>query len=259
MAKKEKGGFWVGLAAAIFFPMTRILARRKFVGLEHIPFDRPVLVVANHISYLDPVYSAVFVRSARRVPRFLAKASLWKIPVLGQILKGSGQIPVHRGSVDARRSLQSGLEALGDGKVVVIYPEGTITRDPEVWPMHSHVGVGRLAVDHCVNGEAICVPMVHWNTHLVFDKYKKKLSLFPRKNVTIKAGPPLDLSRFQGREVDADLLREVTDHLMGEVRTLLAEVRQETAPTEFYTVRKKKDAEPGEAADKNATQKDGEQ
>ncbi|MBP2476968.1 1-acyl-sn-glycerol-3-phosphate acyltransferase [Crossiella equi] len=250
MAKKEKGGFWVGLAAAVFFPATRTLARRKFVGVEHIPFDKPVLVVANHISYLDPVYSAVFVRTARRVPRFLAKASLWKIPLLKQILVGSGQIPVHRGTTDARRSLRDGLKALAEGKVVVIYPEGTITRDPEVWPMQSHVGVGRLAVEQVVNGDAICVPMVHWGTHKVVDLYQKKVKLIPRQPVTVQAGPPLDLSRFQGREIDNELVREVTDYLMGEVRDLLAQVRGETAPTGFYSPKKARQAKKAEAAEK---------
>ncbi|SDM96145.1 lysophospholipid acyltransferase family protein [Allokutzneria albata] len=235
---REKGGFWVGVAAAIFYPGTRLLARRRFEGRDKLPRQGGVLLVGNHISHLDPPYAAVFVHQARRVPRFLAKDSLWKIPVLGRILRGAGQIPVSRGTADARNSLAAADKALTEGKVVTIYPEGTLTKDPEFWPMVSRTGVARLAVEHCVDGSVPVLPLVHWGTHRVWDHKRKRLSLFPRKTVVVRVGDPLDLSKFRGRAVDNELLREVTDHLMGEVRDLLAEVREEQAPTEFYSPRK---------------------
>lgn len=227
---REKGGFWVGLTAVVFYPLTWLVARWRVEGLGLVPRSGPVLVVANHISYLDPVFSAVFVHRARRVPRFLAKHSLWKVPVLGSIMAGSGQIPVYRESADAQHSLSAGVEALRGDKVVVIYPEGTITRDPNGWPMHSRTGVARLAL----SSEAPVVPMVHWGTLDVYDHYRKKFRPLPRKEIVVRCGEPIDLSAYRGRTVDAALLREVTDHLMGEVRTLLADVRGEPAPTEFY-------------------------
>jgi 1-acyl-sn-glycerol-3-phosphate acyltransferase len=189
-----------------------------------------VLVVANHISYLDPVYSAVFVHRAGRVPRFLAKHSLWKVPVFGSIMAGSGQIPVYRDSSDAQQSLSAAFQALRDGKLVLIYPEGTITRDPAGWPMHSRTGVARLAL----SSDVPVVPMVHWGTQNVYDHYNKKFRPLPRKDVVVRCGPPIDLSAYRGRPVDAPLLREVTDYLMTRVRDLLAEVRGESAPVDFY-------------------------
>ena len=101
---REKGGPWVALAAAVFYPMTLLLAKRRMEGLEKVPERGPAMLVCNHISYLDPVYTAVFVHRAKRVPRFLAKASLWDVPVLGRTLSGSRQIPVSRGSVEAGRA-----------------------------------------------------------------------------------------------------------------------------------------------------------
>jgi 1-acyl-sn-glycerol-3-phosphate acyltransferase len=164
------------------------------------------------------------------VPRFLAKHSLWKIPVFGRILVASGQIPVYRDSADAQQSLRAGIEALGKGKVVVIYPEGTITRDPEGWPMQSRTGVARLAL----SSDVPVIPVVHWGTREIYDHYNRKFRPLPRTTVTVRASAPIDMSAYRGRPLDATILREVTDHLMGEVRTLLAEVRGETAPADFY-------------------------
>ena len=140
-----------------------LAGRSRFEGLEHIPARGGALVVANHLSHLDPVFSGLIVHRARRVPRFLAKHSLWSVPVLGQALRGTGQIPVYRDSADAQRSLREGTRALADGKVVVIYPEGTITRDPDQWPMHSRTGVARLAL----TSDVPVLPMVHWGTREV--------------------------------------------------------------------------------------------
>lgn len=227
---REKGGFWVGLTAVFFYPMSWWLARWRVEGLDRVPRSGPVLIVANHISYLDPVYTAVFVHRAGRVPRFLAKHSLWRVPVLGRIMAGSGQIPVYRDSADAQHSLRAAFQALRDGKLVVIYPEGTITRDPAGWPMHSRTGVARLAL--CTDVPVL--PMVHWGTQKVYDHYDKKFRPLPRKEVVVRCGDPIDMSAYRDRPVDAALLREVTDYLMAKVRDLLAEVRGEPAPADFY-------------------------
>jgi 1-acyl-sn-glycerol-3-phosphate acyltransferase len=227
---REKGGFWVGLTAVFFYPMTWWLARWRVEGLDRVPRSGPVLIVANHISYLDPVYSAVFVHRAGRVPRFLAKHSLWRVPVFGRIMGGSGQIPVYRDSADAQHSLSAAFQALRDGKLVVIYPEGTITRDPAGWPMHSRTGVARLAL----STDVPVLPMVHWGTRDVYDHYDRKFRPLPRKDVVVRCGDPIDMSAYWDRPVDAGLLREVTDHLMAKVRDLLAEVRGEPAPADFY-------------------------
>ncbi|SFN87592.1 1-acyl-sn-glycerol-3-phosphate acyltransferases [Pseudonocardia ammonioxydans] len=227
---REKGGFWVGLAATMFYPLGWLTGRQRYQGREHLPATGGALLVSNHVSYLDPLHTSLFVHSAGRVPRFLAKNSLWKVPVLGPILRGSGQIPVFRDTADAQQSLAAGTRALADGKIVVIYPEGTITRDPAGWPMHSRTGVARLALA----SDVPVVPMVHWGTREVYDHYGKRFRPLPRTDLVLRAGDPVDLSGYRGRPLDATVLREVTDLIMSRVRDLLAEVREETAPTEFY-------------------------
>lgn len=227
---REKGGFWIAFCAVFFYPMGRLAGRSRFEGLEHVPATGGALVVANHVSHLDPVFTGLLVHRARRVPRFMAKHSLWRTPVLGWALRGSGQIPVYRDSADAGRSLRAGTHALDSGRVVVIYPEGTISRDPDGWPMYSRTGVARLALE----SDVPVLPVVHWGTREVLDGYRRRFRPLPRKPIVIRCGPPVDLAAYRGRELDGPLLREVTDLLMGRVRALLSEVRAERAPAEFY-------------------------
>ncbi|MBW0116883.1 lysophospholipid acyltransferase family protein [Pseudonocardia abyssalis] len=228
--RREKRGFWIAFCAVFFYPIGWLTGQSRYEGREHIPATGGALIVANHISHLDPIFSGLIVERSGRVPRFLAKHSLWSVPVLGQALAGSGQIPVYRESADAQQSLRDGTAALKEGKVVIIYPEGTITRDPETWPMHARTGVARLAL----TSDVPVVPMVHWGTHRVLDGYNKKFRPLPRGPITVRCGEPVDLSAYRGRPVDSALLREVTDLLMVRVRDLLAEVRGEPAPVTFY-------------------------
>lgn len=227
---RDVRGFWIRSCIAVFYPAIWLIARPRFAGLDKVPAAGPGLVVSNHISYLDPFYTAVFVHRRGRVPRFLAKASLWTVPVLGRALVGAQQIPVYRGSTEAGESLRAADRALAEGKLVLIYPEGTITRDPEYWPMHSRTGIARLALTNDVP----VVPAVHWGTQRVYDHYGRRFRPWPRTDVVVCAGEPVDLSGYRGRPVDGVLLREVTDVVMGRVRDLLAEVRAEPAPAEFY-------------------------
>ncbi len=228
--RHEKRGFWIAFCAVFFYPIGWLTGRGRYEGREHIPAKGGALIVANHISHLDPIFSGLILDRSGRVPRFLAKHSLWSVPVLGRALAGSGQIAVYRESSDAQQSLRDGTAALRDGKTVIIYPEGTITRDPDTWPMHARTGVARLAL----TADVPVVPMVHWGTHRVLDGYNKKFRPLPRGPIVVRCGEPVDLSAYRGRPIDAVLLREVTDLLMTHVRDLLAEVRDESAPATFY-------------------------
>lgn len=228
MARREKGGIWVGLAAALLYPLNAIgkVTQRG----NRLPREGGALVVMNHVSHFDPVIDGVFVHKNKRVPRILSKESVLRIPIFGRIARGVGTIPVYRGTNDAKSSLSAAVEALDEGKLVLIYPEGTITKDPAGWPMYPRTGVARLALE----STAPVIPVARWGTQAILNGYEKKFRPFPRKPVTILVGDPVELAAFRGKEITPELLREVTHLLMARVRDLVAEIRQEPAPTEFF-------------------------
>lgn len=227
---RERSGFWVLAAGSFFYPLSW-LGRREYRGAEQIPAEGGALLVMNHVSHLDPPNDGVFVHRNNRVPRFMAKDSLFRIPVFGWILAGAGGIPVHRGTGSAARSsLEAAHQALAEGKLVLIYPEGSITKDPAQWPMRARTGVARLALEHDVP----VLPAARWGTQRIWDGYTKRFRPFPRKQVVTSVGEPVDLSEYRGKPLTNALLREVTELLMHRVADLLAEIRDEPAPTEFY-------------------------
>ncbi|MTD13112.1 1-acyl-sn-glycerol-3-phosphate acyltransferase [Nakamurella sp. YIM 132087] len=205
------------------------------LGLEHLQVPGPVLAVGNHISHLDPVYSAVFLRKSGRWPHIMAKASLWKIPVVGPILKATQQIPVERGGGRGQVGLDAAIEALHEGKLVFIYPDGTISRDPEHWPMRPRPGVAALALSV---PDLRVVPVAIWGTQEIVPPYAGKFRPWPRKDVIVAAGPPVPLDDLRGMEHDTRVVRDASIRIMTAVRDLLAEIRDEPAPVEFYDPKK---------------------
>jgi 1-acyl-sn-glycerol-3-phosphate acyltransferase len=227
---REKTGFWIWLASAFFHPLCWILARRDNRGTERIPRQGGALLVMNHISHVDPMYDSVFVHRLGRIPHFLAKDSLFRPFLVKQVMYGTGQIPVYRGTSDARDSLRDARAALAEGKIVVIYPEGTITKQPEGWPMYARTGVARLAL----HADVPVIPIARWGTLDILDGYHHRFRPVPRHKVTTVVGEPVDLAKFREQHVNAKLLREVTDLLMAEVTSLVAQVRGETPPTRTF-------------------------
>jgi 1-acyl-sn-glycerol-3-phosphate acyltransferase len=207
-------------------PPLLVWTRRTWAGMEHVPKDGPVILVANHISHADPLASAHFIYDAGRWPRFLGKASVFKVPVVGHLLRRAWQIPVERGSVNAARSLEALIGALRAGGAVVIYPEGTTTREPELWPMRGRTGAARLAL---ATGAPV-VPVAMWGPQKLFDPRTKRFSLRPRIPVTVVAGPPVDLSRWAGQTPNKPILDEMTEEIMLTIRDLLAGIRGGNPP-----------------------------
>lgn len=225
MAVKRLGPlrrFVVILVKSVLTPMTR----RTWSGQEHIPPTGGVILTPNHLSHADPLVMAHYVYDAHRWPRFLGKASVFKVPVIGKLILRVRQIPVERGSVDAAKSLEALTTAIGEGGAVIIYPEGTTTREPDLWPMRGKTGAARLAL---ATGAPV-IPIAQWGAQGFYDTRTKKVGLRPRTPVRIAAGPPVDLSRWAGAEPTRATLEEMTDEIMLHVRDLLAGIRGETPP-----------------------------
>jgi 1-acyl-sn-glycerol-3-phosphate acyltransferase len=223
-------GLWRRIAVMLVIPVMSVWTRWTWTGAEHVPPTGGVIIAANHISHFDPLTLAHYVYLAGRWPRFLGKASLWRVPVIGFLLRKTQQIPVERGSVEAVKSLDALIDALRDGAAVVIYPEGTTTREPQLWPMRGKTGAARLAL---VTGAPV-IPVAMWGPQQVFDPRTQKLVVRPRQPMIVTAGPPVDLSRWQGAAPTRTVLDEMTDTILLDVRGLLAGIRGETPPPELF-------------------------
>ncbi len=232
MARSRRGpvGFWIGLCVAVIWPLVSVFFKLRWRHRERMPATGGVIVVTNHVSYADPLVFARFVWDSGRVPRFLIKDGLFRVFFVGRVLRGAKQIPVSRGTAEAERSLRSAVEALERGECVCIYPEGTVTRDPDFWPMVGRTGVARLAL----STDVPVVPVAQWGPQHAVDVYRKRYRPFPRKQAHCAIGEPVDLSAYRGRPLTAELLREVTDLIMVAVRDQLALIRDETPPTAFF-------------------------
>jgi 1-acyl-sn-glycerol-3-phosphate acyltransferase len=232
---KPKAGFWIRLCVAILYPFDALAFRIRWHHLDRVPAPEAggVIIAMNHISHVDTVLMARLVWQSGRVPRFMIKAGVFTKPILGQIMKGAKQIPVYRGTTDAASSLRDAVRALDRGEAIVIYPEGTITKDPERWPMQGKTGIARLVL---LSPHTPVVPVGQWGAQSL--KGVGWLRRLKRRTAEASIGQPLDLRRYKGSESSAETLREVTDVIMSAVRDQVAEVRGEIAPTEFFKLAK---------------------
>ena len=206
------------------------LTRRDWRGAEYLKvngsLEPGIIVAANHVSYTDPFFLAHFLYDNGRLARFMAKEAVFRLPIAGAIVRGAGQIPVHRGTSDAVRALSSAVQAARDGECVTIYPEGTVTRDPQLWPMTGRTGEVRIAL---ASGAPL-IPVAQWGPQEIMRPYRREFRLLPRKTMHVWAGPPLDLDDLRGIEPTTEQLEQATDRLMTAITSLLEEIRGTSAP-----------------------------
>jgi 1-acyl-sn-glycerol-3-phosphate acyltransferase len=158
----------------------------------------------------------------------MAKESLFKVPVLGWALRATGMVPVARSSsaASARQTIEASKGLVEHGRGVIVYPEGTLTRDPDLWPMRGKTGAVRLAL---ADGIPL-IPLAHWGGQDILPRYGR-LSLWPlRRHVQVIVGDPVDLTEFEGRSAQPAALVAGTDRLMHDISQLLARLRGTPAP-----------------------------
>jgi 1-acyl-sn-glycerol-3-phosphate acyltransferase len=224
---------WYRFGALVLRPILFAITKRDWQGSEHIPRDRGAIVAVNHLSYADPLVFAHFLFDNGFTPRFLGKSSLFRLPIIGRVLLGAGQIPVERETSNAREAFDAAVDAVERGETLGIYPEATLTRDPELWPMVGKTGIARIAL----RTGAPVIPCAQWGAQAILAPYGRKPHLWPRTLVRVHAGPALDLSPWKGRE-DQQALEEVTALIMSTITGMLEVLRGEPAPTERFDPRK---------------------
>lgn len=225
--KSRPSAFWP--LAAIVVPLVGLFARIEMRGVENLPRDGAYVLAPNHNSEFDPLVVAVAVWRAGRAPRFLAKDSLFRVPVLGAALRATGMVPVPRASTSANQSITAAQEIARDGRGVIVYPEGTLTRDPELWPMRGKTGAVRLAL----GGDLPLIPMAQWGVQEILPRYGKLR--FPRRSrVIVEFGPAIDLSEHLATPSQPATLTRATDTLMARIAEMLSGLRGLPAPAERW-------------------------
>jgi len=213
--------YWV-LKRIVVGPILRVLFRPWTRGLEHLPADGGAIIAANHLSFIDSIFVPI------AVPRpvvYLAKNDYFTRPgVRGRLQRWffrlTTQLPMDRGGGSGSEdSLRAGLEVLGAGSLLGIYPEGT--RSPDGLLHRGRTGVARLAL-------AAGVPVVP-AALIGTDAVQPKGRSIPRiRRVGVVFGEPLDFSRYAGRADDRHVLRAVTDEIMYEIMRLSAQEYSDT-------------------------------
>lgn len=218
---------------AVIRPLLRLFTRRHWFGAENLPREGGFVAVTNHYSHVDPLVFGHFLVDHGYSPRYLGKIEVFRVPLVGSVLRGADQIPVHRETGRASDAYRSAVEAVQAGKTVAIYPEGTLTRDPGLWPMRGKTGAARIAL------ETRCpvVPVATWGAQDLLPPYSTRLRLLPRTTMTVRAGTPVDLSDLYDEPVSAEVLTEATARIMAALTHELEAIRGERAPATRFDPR----------------------
>jgi 1-acyl-sn-glycerol-3-phosphate acyltransferase len=247
----QKRGWAMTVAASILKPTLLTATSRTWIDGEKIPATGGCIIAINHISHVDPLLSAHFVYDHGRLPRYLAKSGLFSNKYLGGFLSAAGQIPVERLSRNAIGAYDAAVRAIRAGECIVIYPEGTLTRDPDLWPMKGKTGAARIAL---ATGCPV-IPVGQWGAQEVLPPYTKTPHLVPRKNIVMKAGDPVQLDDLLAAPDSPESTAEATTRIMAAITAIVADLRGEQAPAVRYDPRHSGVRETGNPYDESSTTK----
>ena len=223
--------FVLALIASVLIPLVRLLFKTRATGVEKLPKKGAYVLVANHVTNVDALAVAYFVYVIlRRAPHFLAKGSLFKVPFIGTCLRAAGQIPVYRGGQRNDEQLRAAHAFLDAGHTIAIFPEGTLTRDPNLWPMRGKTGAVRLALETNVP----VYPVAHWGSELVLPQYGAKFRPGFWKPVRLVVGDEIDLSAYRGKKLTPAEVHEATELVMRTITELVAQLRGTVPPQELW-------------------------
>src|SRR5262249_25388659 len=214
-------------ATMVAFPLPiKSIMKRDWHGYDPLPRSGAAPVPANHLPYADWAAMALFIHQASRYPAFLIKSSAFNVKGIGPFLRAAGQFPVNRGATDAALVLKDAERGLAKGECLIFYPEGTATRDPDLWPMVPKTGVARLAL---TTGAPV-IPVAQWGTRDPPPKGTKTPRGAPGPGGKGGPGPPVDLSGYEGEPMSRDVLRAASAKIMADITGLLARLRGEAPP-----------------------------
>lgn len=198
--------YWVGWS--ICWLTVKIFGRMKSHNSENVPRKGGVILAPNHVSFIDPpaVGSGINFRSVH----FMAKIELFKIPVLGFLIRAVGAFPVKQHTAD-RAAIRQALDYLKKGELVCIFPEGT--RSPDGKLTEAQPGLGMVAL----KARVPVVPAALIGT----DKMLPRHSIFFHfAKVRIVYGKPLTFDDLYDKGMDREAIAQVGDRVMAAIREL---------------------------------------
>ncbi|MFJ9388231.1 lysophospholipid acyltransferase family protein [Nocardioides sp. NPDC101246] len=229
--QEDKLGWpWV-VAVGIVKPVLLATTKHQWEGGEKIPESGGAVIALNHVSEIDPFTAAHIVWDYGRRPSYLGKASLFK-GALGKYLRAAGQIPVDRKA--GASAFDEAVKAVNAGSIVVVYVEGSITKDPNGWPMRGKSGAARIAL---ATGAPV-YPVGQWGAQDLLPAYSVKPHLIGRKMIQMKIGDPVDLKDLEVQEHTSAVVNQATDRIMKAIVGLVADIREEEPPSELFDPKK---------------------
>jgi 1-acyl-sn-glycerol-3-phosphate acyltransferase len=224
---------WYKLVATVIKPLLLAFTIKDWHGAENLPPEGGLVVVTNHISHLDPFTFGHFMYDNGFLPRFLTKEAMFRAPIVGRVVRGAQQIPVYRETADANASYAAAVDAVRRGECIAVYPEGTLTRDPDLWPMRGKTGAARIAL---ATGCPV-LPVVQWGAHEILPPYTHRPHLLPRHVIHVWAGKPIDLSPWAGKPLSGAVVTQATAAVTATMTSMLEEIRGEKAPAAVWDPR----------------------
>jgi 1-acyl-sn-glycerol-3-phosphate acyltransferase len=239
MAKKQKlipmpkvtsneNTLTIRIIAFFLAPILRLIFKVEVTGMEKLPKKGAYILTPNHATNVDGLAVAYFIYIIlKRGPHFFAKEALFNIPLVGKVLLAGGQIPVFRkGGQRNDDSFKIANSYLQAGHTICVYPEGTLTREPNLWPMRGKTGAIRLAL----NSGVPVYPIAHWGSEQIMGRYSSKFRPGFWKKVQILVGDEIDLAKYRKENLSAQELLEATELVMRSITALVEQLRGEKAP-----------------------------
>jgi 1-acyl-sn-glycerol-3-phosphate acyltransferase len=200
---------WYRFCRFLFRVYFRLYHRGKIYNADRLPDDGAFILAGNHVSFLDPPF---FGQACRRAAYYLARDTLFRNPVAGWVLRSWNCVPISRGRADIG-AMRTVLRLLGEGKAVLMFPEGTRSKDGKL--QEARAGIGMIVA----RAKVPVVPMRIFGT----DRALPRGVSVPRPaQVTIKFGEPFsypfpqDYEQLRGeglrglyQEIGCEIMRRI--------------------------------------------------
>jgi 1-acyl-sn-glycerol-3-phosphate acyltransferase len=194
--------YWIGWSLFKFILI--VFGRWRVSGQENVPKEGPVILAPNHVSFADPPTAGC---ALYRQVRYMAKIELFKIPILGALIRGVGAFPVKQNTAD-RAAIKKALEFLSKGEIVCIFPEGGRSKDGKL--MKAQAGLGMIAL----KSKAPVVPVALIGTDKLLPLHSPFIH-FAR--VKVRYGKPMTFDDLYDCGMDREAIEQVGDRVMAAI------------------------------------------